>query len=103
MALDFPKATLDFGQEASSEYLGFGFGFHVPWKMAVAEELRRSPSVEQCAVFDRLRTMIAVCGDARELVSLCPGRTGPELGSNLFQLERFCDVCPDPWVIKCPH
>ena len=39
--------------------------------------------------------MIAVCGDAREPVSMCPGRTGPELGSQLFQLERFCDVCPD--------
>ena len=39
--------------------------------------------------------MIAVCGDAREPVSMCPGRTGPELGSQLFQLEHFCDFCPD--------
>lgn len=39
--------------------------------------------------------MLAVCGDARELFPLCPGRSGPELGSTLFQLERFSDVCPE--------
>ena len=59
------------------------------------DELRRSPSCAQLRVFHRLRTMLAVCGDARESFPLCPGRSGPELGSNLFQLERFSDLCPD--------
>eukprot|EP00435_Cladocopium_sp_Y103_P018494 s3398_g4.t1 len=59
------------------------------------DELRRSPSIEQLAVFDRLWTMMTVCGDARDVFPLCPGRTGPELGAHLFQLEQFCDTCPE--------
>ena len=39
--------------------------------------------------------MLTVCGDAQDSFPLCPGRTGPELGAQLFQLEAFCDRCPD--------
>ena len=38
---------------------------------------------------------MTVCGDAQESFSLCPGRSSPELGSALFQLESFCAVCPE--------
>ena len=92
----FSQAPLDFGQNSSPEHLDYMvLDFMYLGRWPSLEELRRSPSAEQRAVFARLRTMIAVCGDAREPVSMCPGRTGPELGSQLFQLERFCDVCPD--------
>eukprot|EP00435_Cladocopium_sp_Y103_P034882 s2166_g9.t1 len=61
----------------------------------VLDELRRSPSPAQRSVFDRLWTCLAVCGDARDEFPLCPGRTGPELGAQVFQLESFLDTCPD--------
>ena len=59
------------------------------------EELRRCPNNSQHAVFDRLRTFIVACGDAQAEFNLCPGRSSPELGASLYQLERFCDVCPE--------
>ena len=59
------------------------------------EELRRCPNISQHAVFDRLRTFIVACGDAQAEFNLCPGRSSPELGASLYQLERFCDVCPE--------
>ena len=59
-----------------------------------ASELRRSPTPEQLSVFRRLRTMVSACGDAQALFPVCPGRSGPELGAQLFQLESFCMSCP---------
>ena len=59
------------------------------------EELRRSPSTEQLLVFDRLWTSLTACGDAWESFPLCPGRTSPELGAQLFQVENFLKACPE--------
>eukprot|EP00438_Fugacium_kawagutii_P012665 Skav215620 [mRNA] locus=scaffold666:640257:644840:- [translate_table: standard] len=59
------------------------------------EELQRCPSAQQHAVFNRLRTFMTVCGDAQAEYPLCPGRSGPELGACLFQLEAFCSRCPE--------
>ena len=59
------------------------------------DELRRCPNVLQQKTFERLRTLIDVCGDAQALSSMCPGRSGPELGATLWQLEVFCSICPD--------
>ena len=38
--------------------------------------------------------MVSACGDAQALFPVCPGRSGPELGAQLFQLESFCMSCP---------
>eukprot|EP00435_Cladocopium_sp_Y103_P052207 s698_g16.t1 len=59
------------------------------------EELRRCPNPAQEVVFQRLRTFMIACGEAQEQFSLCPGRSSPELGAALFQLEKFCDASPD--------
>ena len=64
------------------------------------DELRRCPSQQQVAVFERLRTFASVCGDAQEEFSLCPGRSSPELGSALFQLESFRRSCHDLKILK---
>eukprot|EP00435_Cladocopium_sp_Y103_P048082 s660_g14.t1 len=59
------------------------------------EELQRCPNPAQEAVFQRLRTFMIACGEAQEMFSLCPGRSSPELGAALFQLEKFCESSPD--------
>ena len=38
--------------------------------------------------------LFAVCGSSGELFPLAPGRSGPELGAALMQLERFIDSEP---------
>ena len=58
------------------------------------DELRRIPSKRQLAVFEHLRRSLTVCGCPQEDFPLCPGRTGPELGASLFQLEQFCESSP---------
>ena len=35
------------------------------------------------------------CGFVRELLPIAPGRSGPELGACLHQLERFLEVNPE--------
>ena len=60
-----------------------------------AAELRRCPNPLQLSIFQRLRTFAAMCGEAQARFNLCPGRSGPELGAELFQLERFSEVCSD--------
>lgn len=60
-----------------------------------ATELRRCPNPLQLSIFQRLRTFAAMCGEAQARFNLCPGRSGPELGAELFQLERFSEVCSD--------
>ena len=59
-----------------------------------ADELRRIPSPRQLAVFEHLRRSLTVCGSPLDQFPLCPGRTGPELGASIFQLERFAETCP---------
>lgn len=35
-----------------------------------------------------------MCGVAQDEFPLCSGRSGPELGASLYQLEQFCESCP---------
>ena len=56
------------------------------------EEIRRCPNTWQRPCSDRLRTLIAACGTDPEPFSLAPGRSGPELGAALFQLEQFVEL-----------
>eukprot|EP00435_Cladocopium_sp_Y103_P041190 s587_g11.t1 len=59
-----------------------------------ADELRRTPSSKQLAVFEHLRRSLTVCGNPLDEFPLCPGRTGPELGASIFQVEKFAETCP---------
>ena len=55
------------------------------------DEIGRCPNSWQRSCYDRLRTLIAACGTGSEQFSLAPGRSGPELGAALFQLEQFME------------
>ena len=71
-----------------------------------SEELQRSPNLLQQKVYRRLRTLVSVCGDALQEFSLCHGRTGPELGATLFQLEKFLEQdssFADPYLRQPIH
>ena len=54
-----------------------------------AEEIGRCPNQWHLRCYDRLRTLLAACGTDLEPFPLAPGRSGPELGACLFQLEQF--------------
>ena len=58
-------------------------------------ELERRPNKLQRGIFDRLWSLIAVCGDGSEVFEAVPGRSGTELGAMLFQLEKFHDTHPE--------
>eukprot|EP00435_Cladocopium_sp_Y103_P015061 s334_g3.t1 len=53
------------------------------------EELRRRPNAWQRRVFHRLRSLLVACGAGCQGFPLVPGRSGPELGAALYQLEVF--------------
>ena len=59
------------------------------------EELGRHPNGWQTKCFAHLRSLLVVCGDGQELFPMVPGRSGPELGATLFQLESFVTKHPD--------
>eukprot|EP00435_Cladocopium_sp_Y103_P039317 s2363_g10.t1 len=59
------------------------------------EELGRRPTCSQSRIIAWLRSLLAVCGSSTESFSLAPGRSGPELGACLYQLEKFVRVCPE--------
>ena len=61
-------------------------------RAATFEEIGRCPNTWQRSCFGRLRTLIAACGTDPEPFSLAPGRSGPELGAALFQLEQFAEL-----------
>ena len=61
-------------------------------RAATLEEIGRCPNTWQRSCFGRLRTLIAACGTDPEPFSLAPGRSGPELGAALFQLEQFAEL-----------
>ena len=52
-------------------------------------EIGRRPNLWHCKVYDRLRSLLSVCGSSSECINLAPGRSGPQLGAALFQLEQF--------------
>ena len=60
-------------------------------RAAVSEEIGRCPNARQRSCYSRLRTLIAACGTSPEPFALAPGRSEPELGASLFQLEKFLD------------
>jgi len=43
----------------------------------------------------QLRSFYVACGLVRELLPIAPGRSGPELGACLHQLEGFLEVNPE--------
>ena len=57
-------------------------------RFPTAEEVGRRPTVWHLKCYQRLRALIAVCGDD---AGRFPGRSGPELVAHLFQLEKFLD------------
>ena len=59
---------------------------------ATLEEIGRCPNRWHLDCFERLRTFIVACGLNQEDFPLAPGRSGPELGACLFQLEKFAET-----------
>ena len=55
------------------------------------EELGRRPSANQLECFARLRSLLVVCGADGGAYPTVPGRSDPELGAAIFQLERFLE------------
>eukprot|EP00435_Cladocopium_sp_Y103_P020515 s2882_g5.t1 len=74
--------------------LVFALDFMYLGRYPTVEELARRPFAPQCDVFTRLRSLVAVCGSSGEPFPLAPGRSGPELGAALMQLEKL--VSNDP-------
>eukprot|EP00435_Cladocopium_sp_Y103_P057938 s1879_g20.t1 len=64
-------------------------------RFPTTEEIGRRPNKIQCQIFDRVRSMIAVCGASRDQFPLCPGRSGPQLASSLMHLENFVQHCSE--------
>ena len=52
-------------------------------------ELERRPNGLQRAAFKRLWSLLVVCSQSQEEFPMVPGRSGPELGAALVQLEEF--------------
>ena len=57
------------------------------------EELGRRPTALQFDIIARLRSLVAVCGSSREPFAIAPGRSGPKLGADILQLEKFMHEC----------
>ena len=60
-------------------------------RFPVAEEIQRRPNAWQLACFRRLEAVLNVCGEDQALHPMAPGRSGPELGAELFLLEKFLE------------
>ena len=56
-----------------------------------SEEIGRYPNAWQRSCYSRLWTLIAARGTCPEPFCLAPGRSGPELGASLFQVEKFLE------------
>ena len=63
-------------------------------RFASLSELERCPNSWQRIRLNRLRAFYVACGSNREMFPLAPGRSGPELGAMLFQLEKFVQDHP---------
>ena len=60
-------------------------------RFPVIEEIQRRPNKWQLACFSRLYAVLDVCGNERASYPMVPGRSGPELGAELFLLEKFVE------------
>lgn len=67
----------------------FALNFVYLGRYPTLAELGREPSPVQVEVFERLRALLAVCGSSGESFLLASGRSFPELGAKLLQLEHF--------------
>ena len=63
-------------------------------RFASLDELERCPNSWQRKRLNRLRAFYVACGSNQDEFPLAPGRSGPELGAMLFQLERFAQENP---------
>ena len=73
----------------------FSLNYMYLGRFPTRSELERRPNAEQMKVFERLRSLIAVCGEGEQQFIAVPGRSGPELGAALLQMERFADLHPE--------
>eukprot|EP00435_Cladocopium_sp_Y103_P032998 s1823_g8.t1 len=73
----------------------FTLNFVYLGRFPTLEELGRRPTCSQSRVVAWLRSLLAVCGSSTESFPMAPGRSGPELGACLFQLEEFVKRCPE--------
>lgn len=64
-------------------------------RYATPEELGRRPNAWQWSRICKMRSFYVACGFVREPLPIAPGRSGPELGACLHQLERFLEVNPE--------
>lgn len=60
-------------------------------RYASADELGRRPSAWQRKRLCQLRSFYVACGSCQDEFPLAPGRSGPELGACLRQLEKFVE------------
>ncbi len=60
-------------------------------RFPVIEEIQRRPNNWQLACFGRLMAVLDVCGNEKASYPMVPGRSGPELGAELFLLEKFVE------------
>ena len=67
------------------------------------DEIGRRPNAWQKSCFQRLRSLIFVCGLNQEEFPTVPGRSGPELGAALFQLESFLAKNPELFQNYAQH
>ena len=67
------------------------------------EEIGRSPNRWQLTCFQHLRALLVACGDLDQDYKFAPGRSGPELGAALFQLEQFASSNVDSLDHYKPH
>ena len=54
-----------------------------------ALEIGRRPNAWHFRCFQRLRSLLVACGANGQTFPVVPGRSGPELGAAIFQLENF--------------
>ena len=60
-------------------------------RYASLDELGRRPNAWQRKRLGQLRSFYVACGGYQERFPLAPGRSGPELGASLYQLEKFLE------------
>ncbi len=58
-------------------------------RYASLDELGRRPNAWQRKRLCQLRSFYVACGSCQDQFPLAPGRSGPELGACLYQLEKF--------------
>jgi len=89
------RGKLDVARRRLLHVIVFILDFFYLGRFPTLSELERRPNVLQQKVYDRLWSLVAVCGDGSESFDAVPGRSGPELGACLFQLEKFLENHPE--------